>query len=100
MYGEDANWSYLIKQANNIRKEYQISYSQLLLTLRYAVEYENYKVDTEYGLGQFEKYVKRCSDFVKQIQQNKQQAKVMEDISPETVHGRQQQKYFMKEGWS
>lgn len=66
------NWPMAMKQAKDIQEEYELSWHDMLMVLKYAREYDNYTWDLNYGLYQvFPKYIKPTQDFVDSINKNK-----------------------------
>lgn len=79
LWQEQVNWPFMMKQIKNVCVDYNLSHKDLYLVLKYAVEYEDYVVDIDYGLLQFEKYIVPAMEFKTQVLQSKQQAMDMPD---------------------
>lgn len=68
---EYQNWELFTRQIQSFNKEYGLSYNDVRAILRYAVEYEDYHVEPEYGLGQFiPKYIDATRKFIQSIKAN------------------------------
>lgn len=66
------NWPMVMKQAKDIQEEYELSWHDMLMILKYAREYDNYIWDLNYGLYQvFPKYIEPTQKFVNAINKAK-----------------------------
>ena len=90
------NWPMAMKQAKDIQEEYELSWHDMLMVLKYAREYDNYVWDLNYGLYQvFPKYIEPTQDFVNAI--NK--AKNTEIPEEETYVVKRKRNYTGKVEW-
>ena len=81
IFGEDANWALLMTQCKSIEQDYGFTDNDLRLGIKYAITYENYIPNLDYGMYQFISYIKPSQDFANQIKYSQEQ-----DIEPdETV---------------
>lgn len=79
IYGDDANWGWLSNQIKDIEQEFGISDDELRLTIKYALEYELYEPELEFGLRQFIKFITPSQIFAKTIINNREIASNLSD---------------------
>lgn len=84
VYPYEPNWAAVVKQIKSITKEYGIGCKEILLTIKYAVEYEHYTVDGNYLLGQFiPRFLDEAMNFLQEIRKNRDLA---EKYNPEDTY--------------
>lgn len=81
----EVNWPFMMRQIKNLKEEYGCNDNDIRMMLKYAVEYENARVDINYGLLQFIQYLQPSQEFAKEIKKNRELAESMEDDKIETV---------------
>ena len=92
------NWPFMMRQIKNIKEEYGVDDKDIRLMLKYAVEYEDVKVNPEYGLLQFIQYLQPSQEFAEEIRKNQALAESMEDDEVEVVKvGRQGKRWLSAE---
>lgn len=97
LYGEDINWKWITRQIKTIKAEYNLTYLDMRLILKYATQYEDVIVDNSYGLGQFfPRYIDDALAFAQTIINNKEKAREMGDlVEPRVVcRGRDKRRKF------
>lgn len=57
---------------------YKFDYNDLYLTLKYAIEYENFIPDERFGLFQFERFIQPSLELRQQIRESRKEAKRLE----------------------
>lgn len=75
LWNEQVNWPWMMRQIKSMKEKYGLDSQELYLVLKYAVVYEDYVVDTSYGLGQFIRFIQPAFDFAEVIKRNKELAK-------------------------
>lgn len=60
-------WPQVMRQITNLEQDYNLTDNDLRLVIKYAIEYEGYIVDEQYGIGQFEKFIKPSMNFIQSI---------------------------------
>ena len=80
------NWPMFVKQIKSILEEYNVSCDDIRRTIKYAIEFEDYVVNPEWGIGQFfPKYFNSMKQFREQININRIAAKRKDEIPVFTV---------------
>ena len=97
--GEEVNWPFFTMQIKNWRETYGVSYKDILIAIKYGIEYENHAVETQYGLAQFVRYLKPSKEFAEAIQANKEAAENMPDEEIVYVKPRKQRAWIKEEDW-
>lgn len=96
----DVNWPFMMRQIKNLKEEYGVSDNDIRMMLKYAVEYEDVKVDLDYGLLQFIQYLQPSQEFAQEIRKNQALAENMEDDEVEVVKASKGNgKTWMKGDW-
>lgn len=94
------NWPFMMRQIKNLKEEYGVSDNDIRMMLKYAVEYEDVKVDLDYGLLQFIQYLQPSQEFAQEIRKNQALAENMEDDEVEVVKASKGNgKTWMKGDW-
>lgn len=94
------NWPFMMRQIKNLKEECGVSDNDIRMMLKYAVEYEDVKVDLDYGLLQFIQYLQPSQEFAEEIKKNMALAENMEDDDVEVVRvSRGNGKRWMKGDW-
>lgn len=76
------NWPMITKQIKSIMEEYNIDCDTIRKTIRYAIEYEQYRLNPEWGLGQFfPRFLQPMLNFVERIKLNKSKAQNLKEIN-------------------
>lgn len=77
LYPEDAiNWPMFTKQIKSAMEDYGLTCDEIRLIIKFAIEFDNYKVKPEYGIGQFIPcYIEPTKRFREQIANNRLAAK-------------------------
>ena len=79
----EPNWAFLMTQLKAIMDEYELSYIDVLLILKYCREYEQIELDPTYGLYQFfPKYIEPTRKFIEDIDNAKDEAKDLFNPTP------------------
>ena len=79
----EPNWAFLMTQLKAIMDEYELSYIDVLLILKYCREYEQIELDPTYGLYQFfPKYIEPTRQFIEDIDNAKDEAKDLFNPTP------------------
>lgn len=81
----EVNWPFMMRQIKNLKEECGVSDNDIRMMLKYAVEYEDVKVDLDYGLLQFIQYLQPSQEFAEEIRKNQALAESMEDDEVEWV---------------
>ena len=81
----EVNWPFMMRQIKNLKEECGVSDNDIRMMLKYAVEYEDVKVDLDYGLLQFIQYLQPSQEFAQEIRKNQALAENMEDDEVEWV---------------
>lgn len=70
------NWMIFTKQIKSLMEKYELTCKEVKLTIKYAIEYEDYVTRPEYGIGQFiPKFVEPMREFRNKLSINKTKAK-------------------------
>ena len=93
------NWPFMMRQIKNLKEEYGVSDKDIRLMLKYAIEYEDAKVNPEYGLLQFIQYLQPAKEFAEDILRNKELAESMEEDKVEWVKTSKGKNKWMKGDW-
>lgn len=76
-------WDWIIKQIKSIKKVYDIDEADIRLAIKYAVEFEDYQVDQNLGLGQFiPRYLQPSQEFADSIKESRKKAKELPIVKP------------------
>lgn len=90
----------MMRQIKNLKEECGVSDNDIRMMLKYAVEYEDVKVDLDYGLLQFIQYLQPSQEFAQEIRKNQALAENMEDDEVEVVKASKGNgKTWMKGDW-
>lgn len=81
----EVNWPFMMKQIDQMLENYDMTYSDLYLMMKYAVEYEDYAIDSDYGLLQLVKFIQPYREFREQLKRTEEQSKDM-PIEDEIVY--------------
>ena len=96
----EVNWPFMMRQIKNLKEECGVSDNDIRMMLKYAVEYEDVKVDLDYGLLQFIQYLQPSQEFAEEIRKNQALAESMEGDEVEVVKtNRGNKKRWMKGDW-
>lgn len=93
------NWPFMMRQIKNLKEECGVSDNDIRMMLKYAVEYEDVKVDLDYGLLQFIQYLQPSQEFAEEIRKNQVLAESMEDDEVEWVRASKGKNRWMKGDW-
>lgn len=93
------NWPFMMRQIKNLKEEYDVEDKDIRLMLKYAVEYEDVKVNLEYGLLQFIQYLQPAKEFAEDILKNRELAENMKDDEVELVRVSKGKNRWMKGDW-
>lgn len=88
-----------MRQIKNLKEECGVSDNDIRMMLKYAVEYEDVKVDLDYGLLQFIQYLQPSQEFAEEIRKNQALAENMEDDEVEMVKASKGKNRWMKGDW-
>lgn len=96
----EVNWPFMMRQIKNLKEEYNVDDNGIRMMLKYAVEYEDVKVDLDYGLLQFIQYLQPSQEFAEEIRKNQALAESMENDEVEVVKASKGNgKTWMKGDW-
>lgn len=74
------NWMLFSKQIKSYLKEYNLTCEEIRIAIRYAVEFDGWQVNPNYGLNQFiPKYIEPSRIFKERIEANRQAAENLEN---------------------
>ena len=93
------NWSFMGTQIKRWRKEYGLDNIDIYLTLKYAIVYENYVIDKEFGLSQFVRFIEPSKEFAEKIMRNREAAKELKDEEVVYVKPTPQRRWIKEEDW-
>lgn len=79
------NWPYMMRQIKNLKEDYNIDENEIRMMIKYAIEYEDYKVKQEYGLLQFIQFLQPARDFAEEIKRNRESALDIADGEIEVI---------------
>lgn len=77
--GVETQFGWFVKQIEKIEKNYNCVDKDIRLLINYAIRYENYEFDPNYGLIQFERFIPAYKQFNEQIRHSKEVAETMQD---------------------
>lgn len=77
--GVEAQLGWFGKQIEKIEKNYDCVDKDIRLLINYAIRYEGYEFDPNYGLIQFERFIPAYKQFNEQIRHSKEVAETMQD---------------------
>ena len=75
LWDKQVNWPFMQRQIDSACENFCLTYKQLYQAIKYAVELEDYCVNPEYGLMQFERFIVPALNFNDDYARTKQQAK-------------------------
>lgn len=79
------NWAAAMQQCKDLMDEFDLTWEDMRLTLKYAWKYEGVEWNPQYGLGQiYPRYIQPMREFKQQCQDAREMAKEWEPI--EEVH--------------
>lgn len=82
----DINWPWITSQIKNIQEIYELSYKQMRLIMKYAVQYEGVIINPEMGLGQFfPRYIEAGIKFAERCNEVRLLATVENDLLQEEL---------------
>ncbi len=92
------NWMLFAKQIKSYMKEYGLTCDDMRIAIRYAVEFENFVTNPNYGLNQFiPKFVEPSRKFKERIETNRKLADCLEANPVVNVQNKSaQRKYYGK----
>lgn len=93
----EVNWPFMMRQIKNLKEEYGVDDNGIRMMLKYAVEYEDVKVDLDYGLLQFIQYLQPSQEFAQEIRKNQALAESMKDDEVEVVKVGRQGKRWLRD---
>lgn len=92
------NWTLITKQIQRACQEYNITYEDIRLTLKFAIEYEENDVDGRYGITQFiPRFLDPMFEFMESINKVKEMAETLEDDEIVHVSPKRKIKRYWKE---
>ena len=99
LWNGQVNWPFICKQIKNLCEDYGLDYKQLYMVLKYAVVYEDYVVDPQFGLLQFVKFIQPSQEFANQILKNRESAEDLPDEEIVYVKPHKQRVWLKEEDW-
>ena len=94
------NWMLFSRQIKSLMNEYDLTCDDIRIAIRYAVEFEGYTTNPEWGIGQFiPKYVEPSRRFREQIANNNLMANGIDEVNQPIIqvkHKSTTRKYYGK----